>query len=73
MAKVIRPVEDQNKPVEQAAKAPEKPKLAPLTKDEQAEMADLEKRARNGRSQLQPTPHEMMRLGKLRERAKANC
>lgn len=53
------------------APKPSEPKLEPLTPEEEAELAELEKRARNGRSQLQPSAPEMLRLGKLRARAKA--
>lgn len=47
-----------------------KEELKPLTPDEVVEMQALEARARQGRQNLHPTPHEMRQLGKLRERAK---
>ena len=53
--------------------APEKPKLEPLTAEEREQLEDLERRAKNGRQILQPTPAEMVTLGNLRARAKANA
>ena len=44
--------------------------VEPLDEDEKAEMAELERRSRTGTRNTQPSPHEMMRLGALRERAK---
>jgi len=68
-----KPVEVQTsvaKPVE-APKAHEAPKLEPLTAEEREQLADLETRARKGRQILQPTPADMVTLGKLRARSKA--
>lgn len=43
--------------------------LLPLTDGEKEELGDLERRAKEGRQDLQPSAAEMLRLGKLRERA----
>jgi len=40
----------------------------PLSPDEKEELDALEKRARSGRRVHQPSPVEMVRLGKLRKR-----
>lgn len=47
-------------------------KLEPLTPDEEERLAVLNRRANEGRSQLQPTPPEMLELSRLRARKKAN-
>ena len=55
------------------AKEMAKEKVSPLSEAEREDLADLERRANMGRQDFQPAPAEMLRLGKLRERAKAKA
>ena len=49
---------------------PKAPPKKPLSAQEKDELADLERRARQGRTGLNPSPHEMLRLSELRARNK---